>query len=79
MIIGIYFTEKWRGETLHPGLEFDSFKSRFVSGIFKRISWLNSSIFGGDDGGFLKEGVKTYQMQPMSSQVLVTRQLFFKS
>ncbi len=21
---GIYFTKKWRGETLHPGLEFDN-------------------------------------------------------
>jgi hypothetical protein len=26
------------------------------SGIFKCISWLNSSFFEGDDGGFLKEG-----------------------
>jgi hypothetical protein len=39
---------------------------RLESGIFKCISWLNGSFFGGDDRGFLKEGVKTYQMAPMS-------------
>jgi hypothetical protein len=30
-------------------------------------------IFGGDDRGFLKEGVKTYLMSPM---YLITRQFF---
>ncbi len=59
---GIYFTKKWRAETLHPGLEFDNFKPRLKSSIFKFISWLNGSFFGGDDRGFLKEGVKSYQM-----------------
>jgi hypothetical protein len=35
---GIYFTKKWRAETLQPGLEFDNFKPRLKSGIFKCIS-----------------------------------------
>ncbi len=56
---GIYFTKKWRAETLQPGLEFDNFKPRLKSGIFKCISWLNGLFFGGDYRGFLKEGVKT--------------------
>jgi hypothetical protein len=63
---GIYFTKKWRAETLQRGLEFDNFKPRLKSGIFKCISWLNGSSLGGNDLGFLKEGVKTYQMAPMS-------------
>jgi hypothetical protein len=62
----IYFTRKWRAETLQPGLEFDIFKPRLRSGIFKCISWLNGPYFGGDDQSFLKEGVKTYQMAPIS-------------
>ncbi len=62
---GIYFTKKRRAETLQPGLEFDNFKSRLQSGIFRCISWLNSSFFRGGDRGFLKEEVKTYLMAPM--------------
>jgi hypothetical protein len=47
-------------------LGFGNFKPQLKSGIFKCISWLNGSFFfGGDDEGFLKEGVKTYQMTPM--------------
>ncbi len=42
-----------------------NFKPRLKSGIFECISWLNGSFFGGDDRGFLKEGVKTYLMAPM--------------
>ncbi len=63
---GIYFTKKRRAETIQPGLEFDNFKHRCESGIFKCISWLNGSFFGSYDRGFLKEGVKTYLMTPMS-------------
>jgi hypothetical protein len=63
---GIYFTRKWRAETLQPGLEFDNFKPRLKSGIFKCISWLNGSFFGCDDPGFLKERVKTYLIAPRS-------------
>ncbi len=63
---GIYFTKKWRADTLQPGLEFGIFKPRFESGIFKCISWPNGSFFGGDDWRFLKEGVKNYLMAPMS-------------
>ncbi len=58
---GIYFTKKWRTDTLQPGLEFDNFKLRLKSCIFICISWLNGSFFGGDDQDCLKEGVKTYQ------------------
>jgi hypothetical protein len=61
------FCKKWRAETLQPGLEFDNFKPQLKSGIFKCISWLKCSfIFGGDDQGFLKAGVKTYLIAPMS-------------
>jgi hypothetical protein len=63
---GIYFTKKWRAETLQPGLEFDNFKPRLKSSIFKCISWMNSSFFGGDDRGFLKEEVNTNLMASMS-------------
>ncbi len=41
----IYFTKKGRAETLQPGLELDNFQRRLKSGIFKCISWLNSSFF----------------------------------
>jgi hypothetical protein len=62
-IDGIYFTKKWRAETLQPDLEFDNFKPRLESGIFKSISQLNGSFYGGDDDrGFLKETVKTCQL-----------------
>jgi hypothetical protein len=39
---------------------------RLESGIFKYISWLNRSFFVGVEWGFLKKGVKTYPMAPMS-------------
>jgi hypothetical protein len=42
------------------------FKPRLESGIFKCISWLNGSFFGGEDQSFLKQGVKTYLMAPTS-------------
>ncbi len=35
-----------RSEELRPGLEFDNFKPRLKSCIFKSISWLNGSFFG---------------------------------
>jgi hypothetical protein len=41
--------------TLQPALEFDNFKHRLKSCIFKRISWLNGSLRLGDDWGFVKE------------------------
>jgi hypothetical protein len=65
-IDGIYFSKKWRAETRQPGLEFDNIKPRLESGIFKCISWLNGSFFGDDDQGFMKDGVKTFLMTPMS-------------
>jgi hypothetical protein len=53
---------------LQSGFEFDSFKPRLRSGVFKciSISWLNISFFGDDDRGFLKEGVKDHVMAPLS-------------
>ncbi len=51
---GIYFTKKWRAETLQPGLEFDNFKPRLESGIFKCIYWLNGSFLGVMIGVFWK-------------------------
>jgi hypothetical protein len=35
-----------------PGFEFDNFKPRLKSRIFKCISWLNGYFFGGDDEVF---------------------------
>jgi hypothetical protein len=50
---------------VQPGLEFDNFKPWRKSGIFKCISWLDGSLFLGDnDRGFLEEGVKTSLMAP---------------
>ncbi len=48
----IYFTKKLRAVTLQPGLEFDNFKTQLKSCIFKCISWLNGSFFGGWWSGF---------------------------
>jgi hypothetical protein len=62
---------------LQPGLEFDNFKPRLESGIFKCISGLNSSFFLGDNQGFLEQGVKTYLMAPMSPLNLPTTFLSF--
>jgi hypothetical protein len=46
-ISGIYFTKKWRAETVQPSLEFDNFKSRLKTDIFKCISWLNGLLLLG--------------------------------
>jgi hypothetical protein len=63
---GIYFTKKWRAETLQPGLEFDDFK-HWLKVISSNASpgW-TVHFLGGDDRCFLKEGVKTYLMAPVS-------------
>jgi hypothetical protein len=62
----IYFTKKWRAETLQPGLEFDNFKPRLKAVSSKAsLGWMVRSL-GGDDRGFPKEEVKTYLMAPMS-------------
>ncbi len=37
----IYFTKRWRAETLQPGSESNNFRPRLKSGIFNCISWLN--------------------------------------
>ncbi len=59
---GIYFTKKWRAETLRPGLEFDKFKPPLWIGNFKCISWQNGLFYRGDNRGFLKEGARIYLM-----------------
>ncbi len=43
----IYFTKKFRAETLQPVLEFDNFKPRLKSSFFRCIFRLNGSLFGG--------------------------------
>ncbi len=53
---GSYFTKKWRSETLQPGLEFDNFKPRLKSSIFKCISLLNGSFFRGWLSGLSERG-----------------------
>jgi hypothetical protein len=72
----MYFTKKWRAESPHPALEFENYKPRLKISIFKYISWLNSSFFGGDYRGFLKEGVGTYlrlaQMLPLNLPIYVS-------
>jgi hypothetical protein len=67
-IDGIYFTKNKRADTLRPGLEFDKYKHRLKSCIFKSISWLYGLFFGVDDRGFVQEGVKNYLMAPMSNR-----------
>ncbi len=47
-------------------LRIRQFQTPAQHSIFKYISWLNGSFFGGDDRGFLKERVKTYLTTPMS-------------
>jgi hypothetical protein len=49
---GIYFTKKWRAETLQPGSEFDNFKPRLKIGTFKCISLLSGLFFWGSWSGF---------------------------
>ncbi len=46
---GIYIMKKWRAETQHSDLEFDSFQPRLKSGIFEYISLLNGLCFEGHD------------------------------
>ncbi len=53
---GIYFTKKWRAETLQPVLEFDNFKPRLESCILNCIPWLNGPFFGGWWLGFSERG-----------------------
>jgi hypothetical protein len=62
----IYLTETWRPDALHRGLEIGKSQPRSKVGNFERMSWLNGSFFGVAHRGFLKEGVKTYLMAPMS-------------
>jgi hypothetical protein len=60
---GIYFTNKWRAETLQPGLDFDIFKPRLKSGIVRSISWLNSAPFWDD----LRPTVKASNFGPLGN------------
>jgi hypothetical protein len=49
MPLVVSISQRSGDETLQPGLVFDNFKPWLKSGIFKCISWLNGSFFGGDD------------------------------
>jgi hypothetical protein len=60
----IYFTNNWTAETLKRGLEFDNFKPRLKSGIFKCISWLNRSYFLVVMIKFSEEGSQAYLVVP---------------
>ncbi len=62
----LYFTKKWRAETLQPDLQFDNFKPQLESDIFRCISWLNGTFFWGWWWGFLKDGVQINLMASMS-------------
>ncbi len=53
-------------DSIQPDLEFDKVKPRLKGTILNCIFWLRGLFFAGDEHGFLKEGVKTYQMAPMS-------------
>ncbi len=50
----INFTKKWRDETLQPRLEFDNFKHRLKSSIFKCIFRAKRLNLRGDDRLFWK-------------------------
>ncbi len=62
----IYFTKKLRAKTLQPGLQFDDFKTRLKSGIFKCIYWLSGSFFRGSWSGFSERGC---QVQSIGTNV----------
>jgi hypothetical protein len=51
---GIYFTKKWRAETVQLGLEFDDFKPWPNSCIYKYSSCLDASILRAMMGVFWK-------------------------
>jgi hypothetical protein len=62
---GIFFTETWRPEALHRGLETSKSQPRSKVGNFVCMSGLNGSFFGVEHRGFLKEGSKTHLIAPM--------------
>ncbi len=63
---GVYFTKKWRAETLQPALKFDNFKPQFNCGIVKKYPGWTGWFLGVMIAVFFKEGVKAYLMAPMS-------------
>jgi hypothetical protein len=67
----LFHKKKWRPDTLQPGLEFDNFKPRIKSGMFKCISWLYSSFLGAMIGVLWKwesEPIYWYQFCPSTRQ-----------
>ncbi len=60
--------------SLTPGLELDSFKPLPERSIFKCISRLNDLLFGGDDRGFVQDGVEAYLMAPVQETLVICRQ-----
>ncbi len=60
---GICFTNKWKAASLQP----QTFSNHCSNAIFSNASpGLMVHFSGGEHRGFLKEGVKTYWMAPMS-------------
>ncbi len=80
------FHKEMKSWALQLGLEFDNFKPRLKGYILNAISAWMFRFLGGDDQGFLKEGVKTHLMAPMSTLFLsphlysleMTRQHFLR-
>jgi hypothetical protein len=59
----IHSTKTWRAQNLQPSSKFDNSKPKLKSDMSSRyISWLNVSLFGVGDCGFLKKEFKTYVM-----------------
>ncbi len=74
-MLSTYFKEKWRAETPQYGLEFDNFRTPVWKQYLQMHLVAEQFFYGSDDRGFLKEGVKTYLMAPMSP--LVSHKFFF--
>ncbi len=65
LIGGIYFTKKWRAETLRPGLELDNFKPQLKVVSSSASPGWTVFVLGGGERGFLKALVNIYEIAPM--------------
>jgi hypothetical protein len=76
----IYFTKKWRAETLiQRGLQFDDFELWLESCIFKCISWLTDRfVFWGRWSGF-SERRGSQDLYLMTQMLLLNSLAFFFS
>jgi hypothetical protein len=57
---GTYFRKMWRPDSQQHGSKIGKSQPWSKVGIFECMTWLNGSFFGGNDQGFVKEGVNTY-------------------